>query len=318
MPPTLLTELLAGLQLGEVGRNRQAAATTLVNGLNKLEFKPTNNAKVAVVTHLDFQIPKPRANARVISKIGSLTTASTTLAEVASWTVNTGLEGELLEVAIDSDNLAKTVWELSIAGSAKLGGATVRLPLTMPFKEVFVPPGRVVGLQARSSDGTSVVTYGAITGIEKYDHIFRCNIFRGSFITQQNLLITDDLVEHGLDLWIEIKSDAPLLLEATNINGLGQEPFAAVAHLFNTDEARLLTIRQMLQNIAGVTLGQRPVQEPPVTGNGAPQGGPINPQPRRGDDTRVRQPQVVDTRVRQPQVVDTRVRQPQVPDPRVR
>ena len=108
------------------------------------------------------------ASGTPISKTGRYSGSDTaSYHDVASWTVSTGKIGDLREVALYSDNLAKTLWRLSIADAEQWTAKTFGGALTIPFHGNQLGEAAVVVLQAKSSDGTAIVADGAISGVER-------------------------------------------------------------------------------------------------------------------------------------------------------
>ena len=228
-----LTELVQGSRLALLSKNRVAQTAVALAARPALTFNPAAGHEAAIVTQLDFLVQSPYKAGRPISRVGSLTTTATTYGTVATWTVAAGRSGKLFDISLDTDNFAKTNWQLTIGGVQQFTAFNPRSSLSIPIRETQLPPGAVVLLESASTDATSVVTYGAIAGAEFFDHIFKTNISKGQWLFQSDVLVTQELVDRGYPMWAIVTRDSPLILELTNVNGYGGEAFAAVATQYN-------------------------------------------------------------------------------------
>ena len=245
-----LLDLVQGSRLAFLSKNRQAEAQVALAENAQLTFSPVSGHKAAIITQLDFAVPSPYLCGRPIARVGSLTTVAATYGTVATWTVATGRSGRLTEISLDSNNLAKTNWQLTIGGVQQFTAFNPRSPLSIPFRDNQLPPGAIALLEAASTDATSVVTYGSIAAQEFFDHLFRVNIQKAGWLFQHDLRVTQELIDHGLPMFAVITSDSPLILEVTNPNGIGNEPFVAIATQYNLiDEKRLDALLDMIEGM---------------------------------------------------------------------
>lgn len=111
-------------------------------------------------------VPPSATTEKAIASFGTYSGAATTYQTVASWTVAASKAGVLASVELETDNYAKTLWQLTVAGEVKFTGAAPQGPLDLTFPNVNLAPGDVVLLEAKSSDGTAIVADGVITGKE--------------------------------------------------------------------------------------------------------------------------------------------------------
>lgn len=102
-----------------------------------------------------------------IAKLDGYSGTEQTYQTVVSWTVSEDARGELKEISMISDNHPKTEFKLTIAGTEQFTDQTIPAPLTLPFPaNRDLAPGEAVVLEARSTDGTSIIVDGSITGAE--------------------------------------------------------------------------------------------------------------------------------------------------------
>lgn len=272
----LLSDLASGLQLGAFSINRQSQDSAARNRLYQLAFRPTNGYKHALLTRLVFDVTNPEGCSRPVAKAGTLSGATAaTYATVASWTVTSGRNGRLLEISADSTDFSKTNWQLVINDVLQFTAFSPRVTFTLPFTAVNrLPSGATVVLQAASTDGTSITARGLITATECFEYIFKVNVQHSRGVVHRDMIITQLLADRGLDLWLELTNDNPLLLEVSNVNGYGGEVFSASADQFNMDEKQLALARRLLTQVGG--FGDRPlVDSQPLVGAGAGRDAPF-------------------------------------------
>lgn len=242
-----LLDLVQGSRLAYLSKNRVAEATVALSRPYRLVFNPATGHHAAIVTQLDFLVPSPYLCGRAISRVGSLTATALTYATVATWTVTSGRSGRLAEISLDSTNFSKTNWQLTIGGVQQWTAFNPRSSLAIPFRDNQLPPDAIVLLEAASTDGTSITAYGSIAGQEFFDHVFSCNIQKPGWLFQDDVPVTQELVDRGLPMFAIITRDSPLVIELTNVNGLGNEPFAASALQYNLlDQKRLDALLDMI------------------------------------------------------------------------
>ena len=244
-----LAQLVLAKGLGEVSIVQAERATLALNAVFSASIKPQGPWQYGVVYLMGLAIPVPRKAAQPIARSGSLTTAATAYATVASWTVTANRTGHLREVSLDSDNFAKTNWRLTIAGVQQFTDQVFRSALSLPFGENQIPAGAVVTLAAASTDGTSVVTYGSIAGSEWPRYVFSLRLRKQGGVTDHTAYASEALVRQGLPMWAYISRTDPLYLDVTNTNGIGDEFFLAQFHVISTDETRLNEIIRVTRQL---------------------------------------------------------------------
>lgn len=112
--------------------------------------------------------PEPPVPAKelAIVKLARLSTSSTSYGTVTSWTVTTGKVGVLRLIEMESDNYAKTLFQLTIGGVQKFTNIQIGSSLSLELPDVHLEAATVVLLEAKSSDGTAINVDGDITGKE--------------------------------------------------------------------------------------------------------------------------------------------------------
>lgn len=86
--------------------------------------------------------------------------------ELVKWDVDDGWVGDLHEISLLSSNDAKTKYRIILA-NVDQNVPTDRpttTPLTLPWRNVRIPPGFTVRIDVASIDGTAIVVDGMITG----------------------------------------------------------------------------------------------------------------------------------------------------------
>lgn len=86
--------------------------------------------------------------------------------ELLRWDIPLGYTGDLHEIALKSNNDAKTRWRIVIANRDQGVPIDRQLttPVNFPFQRGILPGGTSVWVDFMSSDGTSVTVDGTITG----------------------------------------------------------------------------------------------------------------------------------------------------------
>lgn len=101
-----------------------------------------------------------------IVELDRLTTASTDYDTVVSWTVTAAKIGVLGSIEMVSDNYTKTRFKLTIGGKVYFTDIQLPIGLSLEFPDLRLAAATVVLLEAKSSDGTSVIVTGDITAKE--------------------------------------------------------------------------------------------------------------------------------------------------------
>ncbi len=102
---------------------------------------------------------------RPVSRHDSLTTTEQTeYQKVVEWKIPAQHTGELHEVTMACNDYAKTRLRLVLAGEEQWAEQVLGGPLTQPFRGNKLFENTVVGIYAKSSDGTSITVYAGIAG----------------------------------------------------------------------------------------------------------------------------------------------------------
>lgn len=89
--------------------------------------------------------------------------------DLVRWDIQEGLIGDLHEISLATNNAAKTRYQIFI-GDREMSipnDRQVSANLAFPFRSNHIPGARSVTLKVRSSDGTSIIVDGFITGTER-------------------------------------------------------------------------------------------------------------------------------------------------------
>lgn len=121
--------------------------------------------QVAVTVELEPVMPEP-AKEKAAGDAGNYAGILQTYQTVASWTVATGKVGELKEILIISDNYAKTLAQITIAGTVWETEWNPTSAMPIIFEDLKLATGTVVLVEARSSDGTAIDVDALIVGKE--------------------------------------------------------------------------------------------------------------------------------------------------------
>lgn len=242
-----LAQLILAKGLGEASVVLAEVSNLDLAAISHKTIKPQSPWHYAVVHDMSLALPLPRETGKLISKVGSLSTAVTGYGTVANWAATSGRFGTLREVSLDTDNFAKTNWQLVIDGDVQWIDQVFRSPLSIPFPETNLPDFLYATLSAASTDGTTVKAYGSISGKEWPPYIFTLRLWKLGAVTSHTVYSSSDLIQQGFPMWAYITDTDPLYLDITNTNGrptggvanTGGEYFLARFHVINTDETRL-------------------------------------------------------------------------------
>ena len=111
-------------------------------------------------------VPGAPAHETAITQLDRLTTSSTSYQTVVSWTVTAAKIGVLRFVEFMSDDYEKTRFKLTIAGVVQFSNLELGASLTLEWPDVKLAAGKIVKLEAKSSDATEVNVDGDILGKE--------------------------------------------------------------------------------------------------------------------------------------------------------
>lgn len=117
---------------------------------------------------MGFGTPAPKT-VTAISVTGRYSGILQDYQTVAEWEVSTGMVGDLEEVSLVTDQVAKTHWKLTIAGEEQWTDRLFYTSLAIPWRkgESEIAAGDKVTLEAKSTDGTAIIADGSISGTER-------------------------------------------------------------------------------------------------------------------------------------------------------
>lgn len=99
-----------------------------------------------------------------VAKLARYSGTSTDYQSVVTWTVDTGYQGVLFEVAMVSSSYTKTQFKLVIGSSTEFTDKYTQTALSLPWQNNKLASATTVTLSAKSTDGTSITVDGSITG----------------------------------------------------------------------------------------------------------------------------------------------------------
>ena len=114
----------------------------------------------------DTPTPETSQNETPVVTLAEYEGTSETYQIVAQWIVSAGKCGILKEISMASNNYAKTLFQLSIGTVFYFDEQTLKQPLSLVFPDLKLPAATWVYLAVRSSDGSSILVDGSITGKE--------------------------------------------------------------------------------------------------------------------------------------------------------
>lgn len=121
--------------------------------------------EVAVEVNLVPQQPVP-AKEQAAGGIGRYTGISTTYQTVVSWTVAASKVGELKELILMSNDFTLTLFQVTIGDVVYCSDTVVRNVLPLVFADLKLEAAKVVKIECKSSDGSSITVDGVIVGKE--------------------------------------------------------------------------------------------------------------------------------------------------------
>ncbi len=103
-----------------------------------------------------------------VAKVNRYIGADLDWQELVRWDITPGYVGDLHEIAVSSDNDAKTRYHV-IIGNRDQQFPTDRTlqSFTLPFSDTAIPGGTTVFIAVLSTDGTTITVDGSITGTER-------------------------------------------------------------------------------------------------------------------------------------------------------
>ncbi len=97
---------------------------------------------------------------------GTYTGTSTSYQTVASWTVATGKQGILVEILVISTDYTKTLLQITIGDVVYCTDFAPQGAMPIIFETLKLAAGKIIKVETKSSDGTSITVDALITGRE--------------------------------------------------------------------------------------------------------------------------------------------------------
>jgi hypothetical protein len=110
--------------------------------------------------------PSQPATENAAGGTGRYTGTDTTYQEVVSWTVAADKLGELKEITILSSSYAKTYFKVTVGDIVFATDWIVQAAMPLIFEDLKLAAGKVVKVEAKSTDGTSITVDAVIVGKE--------------------------------------------------------------------------------------------------------------------------------------------------------
>ena len=115
---------------------------------------------------VDTPTPSAPANERAAGGVGRYTGVLTSYQTVVSWTVAAGKLGELKEITILSSNYAKTNLQVTVGDIVFATNWIVQAAMPLIFEDLKLAVGKIIKVEAKSTDGTSITVDAVITAKE--------------------------------------------------------------------------------------------------------------------------------------------------------
>jgi len=234
----LIQVLLARGLCSLTKRNGIKADTTTVAATTFFLVRPDTGFRYAIVTHLGFNIPPPPRMGRPISR-ADRQTIGTSYATVVAWTVSENRNGNLNEVALDSDNFSNMQWRLTIAGTQQWTDVRFARPLSMGFGECNIPENLAVTLAA-VGDAGNTLCYGSISGVEWSFELWQFSISKAPYFEASLFGLDIATIRDGIPMWAYIDQGSPMQLGIRNEGGFGSENFDTTLTVLNIRDKQAL------------------------------------------------------------------------------
>jgi hypothetical protein len=115
---------------------------------------------------LNTPTPPGPANENAAGGAGRYTGTSTSYQTVVSWTVATGKLGELKEITILSSSYTKTNLQVTVGDIVFATAWIVQAAMPLIFEDLKLAAGKIVKVEAKSTDGTSITVDAVIVAKE--------------------------------------------------------------------------------------------------------------------------------------------------------
>lgn len=115
---------------------------------------------------VNLPTPSEPAKENAAGGVGRYTGTDTDYQTVVSWTVATDKLGELKEITILSSSYAKTNLQVTVGDIVFATDWIVQAAMPLIFEDLKLAAGKVVKVEAKSTDGTSIIVDAVITAKE--------------------------------------------------------------------------------------------------------------------------------------------------------
>lgn len=115
---------------------------------------------------IDEPVPPEPANEVAAGKVGRYSGSDTDYQTVASWTVATGKVGELKEITVLSDDYDHTYLQITVGDIVFATDWIAQGTMPLIFEDLKLAAGKIVKVEAKSTDGTAIVVDACITAKE--------------------------------------------------------------------------------------------------------------------------------------------------------
>jgi hypothetical protein len=115
---------------------------------------------------VDLPTPSEPANEAAAGGVGRYSGTDTDYQEVVAWTVAADKVGELKEITFLSDNYAKTNLQVTVGDIVFATDWVVQGTIPLIFEDLKLAAGKVVKVECKSTDGTSITVDSVIAAKE--------------------------------------------------------------------------------------------------------------------------------------------------------
>jgi hypothetical protein len=110
--------------------------------------------------------PSQPATERAAGGVGRYSGTSTSYQEVVSWTVAADKVGELKEITVLTTDYTKTAFKITVGDVTFATDWTVQAAMPLIFEDLKLAAGKVVKVECKSTDGTSITVDAVIVAKE--------------------------------------------------------------------------------------------------------------------------------------------------------
>lgn len=115
---------------------------------------------------VNIPTPSEPANENAAGGVGRYSGDDTTYQTVVSWTVAADKVGELKEITILSNNYAQTKLQVTVGDIVFATDWIVQGAMPLIFEDLKLAAGKIVKVEVKSNDGTSIIVDAVITAKE--------------------------------------------------------------------------------------------------------------------------------------------------------